>query len=90
MVERGRWQRPKLEFEARLCSECDEIEDEFHVLLECNRFKNLRKKYLPSYLVAKPSMYKFIHFMNTMDGDNLRLFGILCNKILTFYNEEVI
>ena len=48
------------------------------------------KKYLPNYLVTKPSMFSFINFMNTMDGDNLRLFGILCNKILTYYNEEVI
>ena len=44
MIERGRWQHPKIDFNARLCDDCGEIEDEFHVILVCPRFSQMRKK----------------------------------------------
>ena len=31
MVERGRWQRPKINYELRICTECNELEEEFHI-----------------------------------------------------------
>lgn len=41
MVERGRWTRPITLHAHRLCKTCDELEDELHVFLECERYKDL-------------------------------------------------
>ena len=37
MVERGRWRRPKLEYNDRTCDTCGIIEDEYHVTFECKK-----------------------------------------------------
>ena len=88
MVERGRWQRPKVEYIARLCDECGEIEDSYHVILICPRFLKLRKKYLPEYLYKKPSMFLFTQFLNNAKGNFLRLLGLLCHNIFIEYNAK--
>ena len=44
-IERGRWS--KLQLTDRICDLCNIIEDEFHVMIECPRYKKIREKYLP-------------------------------------------
>ena len=45
MVETGRWHRPhSIPYEERKCIVCDTIEDEFHFILECSRYADIRKK----------------------------------------------
>ena len=90
LIERGRWQCPKLEYLSRICSECKDIEDEFHVVLKCFRYLNLRKQYLPKHLYEKPSMYKFIQFLNTANGTTLKRFGLFCHKVLIEYRNNFI
>ena len=65
-VERGRWMKPKLQYEMRKCTLCDseDIEDEYHVTLVCQQFKNLRTKYIKQYYYTRPSMFKFIELMH--------------------------
>ena len=92
-VERGKW--AKLKYEDRLCSCCHDIEDEYHVAIICPRYEDLRKKYIPKYLIHKPSMFKFIDFMNTSiarDFRNLGKFVHLAFEIhskLEIYNNEL-
>ena len=46
-VETGRWQQPiAIAFNERKCTLCLKLEDEFHFLLECPLYKDLRKKYV--------------------------------------------
>ena len=90
MIERGRWQCPKIDLSARTCDVCEELEDEFHIILKCKRFSNLRTKYLPKLLTDRPSMYMFINFLDTADGKNLKSFGIFCHKVLIEYNNSVV
>ena len=90
MLERGRWQRPKMKFIDRTCDECDVIEDEFHVVCICSRFSEIRKKYLPSTLYEKPSMHSFIDFIINGSKNEIRLFGIFCHKMLSTYNTNFI
>ena len=69
LIERGRWNVPKLDFLQRKCETCNIIEDEFHCIFECTRFSDQRKN-LPNYLNKKPSMFKFISLLksnNTQD-----------------------
>ena len=46
----------------RKCTLCDsgDIEDEDHVTLICQHFKDLRTKYIKIYYYVRPSMPKFI------------------------------
>ena len=43
MVERGKWILPKMNFLDRLCNTCHVVEDEYHIVIECKRFDELRK-----------------------------------------------
>ena len=87
MVERGRWTRPKTPHTHRLCKTCDTLEDEMHVFLECDRYRNLRQKYLPAYLYKNPSMFKFVDFLQKADGQMLSNLAVLCFKIFRLYDE---
>ena len=40
---------------------------QYHLLFECNHFIELRKKYLPTYYVKKPSVFKFVTFMKVFN-----------------------
>ena len=44
LIEKGRHFRPKLERKNRLCRICNEIEDEEHFLLYCQKFTDLRSE----------------------------------------------
>ena len=68
MVERGRWKN--LDYVDRICFQCNEIEDEYHILICCSKYEELRKKYLPKYLYNKPSMFKFVEFLNGQNEKN--------------------
>ena len=63
--ERGRWN--KTEFHERKCIICDDVEDEYHFVLCCPRYHDLRSKYIPKTLYQRPSMFKFIEFLNCKD-----------------------
>jgi hypothetical protein len=45
-IETGRWTKPKIKIEERLCMECmnGEIEDEKHFMLDCEMFDDLRER----------------------------------------------
>lgn len=44
MIERGRYTSPKMPVENRLCNFCtsEEVEDEFHFVMVCTLYQNLR------------------------------------------------
>ena len=69
LVERGRWVKPKINYCDRLCTLCHkhDIQDEYHALMICSRYESLRKKYLKPYYYKRPSVYKFIQLMNTVN-----------------------
>ena len=86
MIERGRWQRPKLAFANRTCTECGVIEDEFHVILVCKRYSEWRQIFLPISLYENPNMYCFINFLNNAKANEIRSLGIFCFKLFAYYN----
>ena len=75
LVERGRWVKPKINYHERLCTLCDEndIEDEYHILMKCKYFVNLREKYISKKYYKRPNMYKFQKLMNTTKRELYRL-----------------
>ena len=64
---------------------CNDIEDEFHFVLICPRFDEIRKKYLPYDLYNNPSMFKFIKFLNSNDQLKIRKLGIFLHNAFKIY-----
>ena len=86
MIERGRWNTPKLEYTHRLCTDCNTIEDEFHCFIECPRF-NQQRKSLPADITTNPSMWKFITLFKTPNNMIINKLATSCHKILIHYEQ---
>ncbi|MCG8046233.1 MAG: reverse transcriptase family protein, partial [Candidatus Thiodiazotropha endolucinida] len=70
-VEVGRWVKPnKVPYENRKCKVCGILEDEFHFLLECPLYTDLRRLYINRYFWNRPNMPKFIELL-TAENTNL-------------------
>ena len=88
MVERGRW--ANLEFIDRICFECNEIEDEYHVVMNCKKYNDIRIKHLPATLYKKPSMYKFVEYINSEDVYKLKKLGLYMFYVFKRYEKDEI
>ena len=88
MVERGRWN--KLDYVDRICFECNDIEDEYHVVMICKKYNKLRKQYLPQSLYDKPSMFKFINYLICENVAKLRKLGLFMFYVFKKYEEDEI
>ena len=44
---------------------CNSIEDEYHFLMGCNKYIEIRKKYLPGKYINSPNLHKFNILMST-------------------------
>ena len=66
MVEKGR--HYGLDREHRICPYCESLqEDEFHLLLVCPLYSELRSKYLPKYYTTHVNVEKFTNLMSTVN-----------------------
>ena len=59
-IEAGRWA-----IEDRKCRTCNLIEDEYHFVIECSLFKEIRGKFNHKYYWKRPSMFKFVDLINS-------------------------
>ena len=78
LIEEGRHRNiPK---EQRLCNKCSmlSIENEYHFLLVCPFYRNLRKDYLPKYYNHWPNIFKFKKLLN---ASNINLLNKLSKFI---------
>ena len=67
----------KTERAQRLCTNCgDDVEDEYHFVIICPLYSNLRVSYIRPYYYKKPSVCKFIQLMR---ADNLSILSNLVN-----------
>ena len=65
-VETGRWARPNATlFEERRCTSCHSLEDEFHFVLECSRYNDLRTIYIPNHYRRRPNMFKLVELFKS-------------------------
>ena len=84
-IERGRWNKPKINAEDRKCALCNTIEDEYHCLIECPKFVNERNNCLPEILRKRPSMYEFVNFLQCSHPIMYYKLGLLCFKVMKMY-----
>ena len=68
-VEVYSWSYFKKERNERICNLCnlEDIGDEYHYVMKCPIFDDLRKLYIPKYFTVNPSVYKFIELMKMED-----------------------
>ena len=65
-IERARWRKDKISYHEKTCSLCNvhDVQDEYHIVMICEYFKEAREKYIKQYYCNRPSMMKFIELMN--------------------------
>jgi len=67
-IEVGRWHRPVRLLSMSVyivCTKCNILEDEYHFVMECQLYANIRKQRLPAYYWKRPNMFKFTELINT-------------------------
>lgn len=85
-VESGRWVKPiPTPFNERKCAHCSVLEDEFHFVLMCPLYLDLRKKYISKYYWSRPSMFKFLELLNSSNTDRIRK---LCCFVFHAFNQR--
>ena len=69
----GRWARPeRIAFENRKCKHCQILEDEFHFILECPLYSNIRTLYVKRYFYTRPNMFKLTELMSSNSKKQIR------------------
>ena len=87
-VETGRWKKPvTTPFNERKCVICNLLEDEFHFVLECSIYKELRKQYIAKYYWIRPNMMKFIELCTSDRKKTIRNLGIFVEKAFSLRKE---
>ena len=89
IIEKGRYQG--IEVTNRTCEQCDmqRVEDEYHFLLECPKYDDLRREYLPRYYVNYPNRCKYLNLISTENDTELRTLSILSIRVLIYAKAAV-
>lgn len=88
LIEKGR--HSGIVRQNRICVLCNkgEIEDEYHFVLICPQYHQLRMQYIRKYYVNHPSMYKFIQLLNST-GKTLKNLAIFITNAFQARNESL-
>jgi len=80
-VETGRWQKPTaIPFNERKCTVCLKLEDEFHFLLECPLYKDLRKTYVKKYYWKNTNKLTFNELITSENETVIKNISMFVNK----------
>ena len=72
-LQSGRLSSNRIRREERyfLCCNSSDIEDEYHFILNCPCFNELRKKYVNDFYIKRPSVFKFINLLTKIDKSTM-------------------
>ena len=70
LVERARWLKVKVPYTQRTCTLCNsnDIEDQYHVTLVCEYFRDIGIKYIKPFYYQRPNMMKFLDLMTCVSN----------------------
>ena len=94
-IETGRWSKPvSTPLVDRKCTFCNTLEDEYHFVMECCLFADLRKQLLPKYYWSRPNMYKFVELLKSENDILISKLGRFVNRSFTIrsdilYNNQI-
>ena len=83
-IETGRWK--SIPINERKCPHCNDIGDEYHYLIKCPQFQDLRKTYIKSYFYIRPNMIKFTQLLSSENIPELKLLSYFVVKIMKALN----
>lgn len=84
-IETGRHGQNRIARRERLCQMCTkvDIEDEYHFVLVCPVYNELRVKYISRYYRLNPSVLKFTQLMSSSDRKTVKnLSHFICNAFI--------
>ena len=84
-IETGRYLNTKcIDRQERICDFCNDsyIEDEFHFILKCQKYDEMRKEYIKPYYWKKPSAFKLVQLLSVSNIKELNNIG------KSFYSSE--
>ena len=85
-IETGRYNN--ISMNDRLCKFCNtDIEDEFHFVLICPNYSEIRKKYIKPFYWKYPSVYKLVQLFNLENTTQLCKLGKYLVKAVTLRNK---
>ena len=87
-IETGRWVRPiPIPVGERKCFTCQTLEDEYHFVLECPIYSQIRQQYIARYYWTRPSMLKFIELINNTSIKCCRKLCVYIHKAFELRSE---
>ena len=86
-IEAGRW--VSITVNDRKCAVCQVLEDEYHFVLECRMYTELRPKYIPRYYWRRPRMFKFVELINTSNTRYLKNLGVFVYQALKTRTQQL-
>jgi hypothetical protein len=74
-IETGRYLN--IDRQERICDFCNDscIEDEFHLILKCKKYDDMRKKYIKPYYWKKSSAFKLVQLLSVCNIKELNNLG---------------
>lgn len=87
-IHTGRYARTRVPQDERYCQCCQtrDLEDEYHFILKCPCFSELRREYIKRYYTVRPNMLKFIELMRSDNKSILRNLSMYCKRALEHRN----
>ena len=83
-IETGKWRKPvSVPIDDRKCIPYNKLKEEYHFVLECIHYSDLRKQLIPKYYYRRPNKckYKCIELVNCKNINVLKSF--LCKSFYT-------
>ena len=89
-IETGRWNRPiRTPIDERKCYFCNVVEDEYHYVIECPIYTDLRKQFISVKFWRRPNMIKFIELIKTENKNVIRNLGMFIHKAFSLRNDNM-
>ena len=82
----GRFGVNRLPRQERLCANCNlqDVEDVYHFVWICPKYRTIRLKYINRYYCVRPSVYKFYDLLSS--NDKKYLYNLACYAKVAFRN----
>ena len=86
-IEIGRWSKLRTTpLNERTCINCNVIEDEFHFVLECKLFTDIRNRYIPIFSRKHPSVYTLMTLINNENKNIIRNLAVFIQEAFELRN----
>ena len=83
-IQSGRYARNRIQRNERYYQSCSkrDIEDEYHFMLICPCYSDIRKLYIKRYYCIHPSMFTFISLMQSNNRNEICKYAIYYKKAM--------